>query len=135
MTEYEIELRVRYGETDRMGYVYYGNYAEYFEVARVEMLRAAGVSYRNLEDRGVLLPVLEYNVKYFQPVFYDELITIRIRMDELPGVRIVFDYETVNEKGKVVNKAKTTLAFVDKESGKPVRCPDDVLKALTSVNS
>jgi len=110
--------------------VYYGNYAEYFEVARVEMLRAAGVSYRDLEDSGVLLPVLEYSIKYFQPVFYDEEITIVIRMNELPGVRIVFDYETQNESGKTVNKAQTTLVFVNKDTGKPVKCPEDVLKAF-----
>ncbi|MFZ6052281.1 acyl-CoA thioesterase [Halocola ammonii] len=130
MIEFDWKLRVRYGETDRMGYVYYGNYAEYFEVARVEMLRAAGVSYRDLEDKGILLPVLEYSVKYFQPVYYDEEITITISMQELPGVRIVFDYETKNESGTVVNKAQTTLVFVDRKSGKPVKCPADVYEAF-----
>ena len=130
MIEFNWKLRARYGETDRMGYVYYGNYAEYFEVARVEMLRAAGISYRDLEDKGVLLPVLEYSVKYFQPIYYDEEFIITIRINELPGVRIVFDYETKNEDGKVVNKAQTTLVFVDKKSGKPVKCPTDVYEAF-----
>jgi acyl-CoA thioester hydrolase len=126
----EIELRVRYAETDRMGYSYYGNYAIYFEVARVETLRAAGITYKSLEDEGILLPVLEYNVKYILPAHYDDLLTIKTTIPEMPGVKIRFEYET-HRNGQLLNKAWTDLVFVDKTTGRPRRCPDDVTQALS----
>jgi len=71
-------LRVRYGETDPMKYVYYGNYAEYLEVARVELFRTLGISYDEIEKRGIWLPVSEYKIKYLKPAFYDEILEIMI---------------------------------------------------------
>src|SRR6185503_5026559 len=96
----EVKIRVRYGETDRMGYAYYGNYAEYFEVARVESLRELGMNYKDLEDSGIILPVYTFNVKYMKPAFYDDLLTIKCFIKELPKTRLLFHYETYNEKGE-----------------------------------
>ena len=127
MIEKDIKIRVRYGETDRMGYVYYGNYASYFEVARVEMLRSLGISYKKIEDDGVMLPVLEFKIKYFKPAFYDDELIIRTRITSLPGVRIHFEYETYNSKEELLNKAETTLVFVDIKTGKPRNIPEDLL--------
>lgn len=127
MIEKEIKVRVRYSETDKMGYVYYGNYASYFEVARVEMLRSLGVSYKKLEEDGVMLPVLDFKIKYFKPAYYDDELTIRSRVEKLPGVRIHFFYECYNADGTLLNKAETTLVFVDINSGKPCEMPADLL--------
>lgn len=127
----ETDIRVRYGETDQMGYCYYGNYAQYFEVGRVEALRALGHSYRSLEDSGLMLPVLGFQVKYIKPAYYDDLLTIRTIIDELPTVRFAFRYETYNEAGELLNTASTTLVFVDKLSGRPTSPPADLLSALS----
>jgi acyl-CoA thioester hydrolase len=127
MIEKEIKVRVRYSETDKMGYVYYGNYASYFEVARVETLRSLGVSYKKLEDDGVMLPVLEFKIKYFKPAYYDDELSIKIRIEEMPKVRIHFYYESYNAEGVILNKAETTLVFVDIKSGRPCEMPDDLV--------
>ena len=119
MLHFENKLRVRYAETDRMGYVYYGNYATYFEVARVESFRQIGFSYKELEESGILMPVLEYKTKYLKPAKYDDLLTIKVRITEKPEVRIKFDYEVYNEIGALLTIAETVLVFVNKESGKP----------------
>ena len=126
----ETQIRVRYAETDQMGYVYYGHYAAYFEVARVEMLRSLGFSYKVLEEEGVILPVLNYSIKYIKPAFYDELLKIKIVIKELPATRIRFDYETFNEKEELINIAETTLVFVNKKTGRPTTPPDDLLEAM-----
>lgn len=127
----EIEIRVRYAETDRMGYVYYGNYAVYFEVARVEALRKIGVSYKSLEDSGILLPVSEYHVKYLLPAYYDDLLLIKSNIIALPSARIFFEYRTYREN-QLLNTGATTLVFVDKRSGKPVRCPEEITQRLSA---
>ncbi len=125
----EVKLRVRYAETDRMGYAYYGNYATYFEVARVEAMRALGISYRKLEDDGVLLPVSEFNVKYKKPAYYDDEITIKVTIKVLPHIRFQFHYETFNDQGEILNSAFTELVFVNKETGRPMAIPENI-KAL-----
>lgn len=133
MFEHRIQLRVRYAETDKMGYCYYGNYAEYFEVARVEMLRSTGLTYRQMEDDGIFMPVLEFYIKYIKPAFYDDLLNIVIRMKEWPSSRIKFEYETYNEKNELLNIAHTTLVFVSGETGKPCNPPDYFLEKLRGV--
>ncbi|MCH2046678.1 MAG: acyl-CoA thioesterase [Saprospiraceae bacterium] len=115
-----------------MGYVYYGNYATYFEVARVEMLRSQGVSYASMEDSGVMMPVLETSHKFFKPGLYDDLLTIKTYIEEKPGVRVFFDYEVFNEKGDKLSIGKTTLVFVNKETGKPCNPPEVFKKAVCS---
>ena len=125
MIEFEHQVRVRYAEADRMGYVYYGNYAVYFEVARVEMLRSLGLPHKLLEDKGIILPVSDFSVQYKKPAFYDDLLTIKTTIRKKPSVRIVFDYETFNEKGELLNTASVTLVFVSKATGKPVNPTDE----------
>ena len=126
----DTQLRVRYGETDRMGYAYYGNYAEYIEVGRVEALRELGYSYKDLEDSGVLLPVLEYWSKFIKPAVYDDLLTVRTMIQEVPETRFPFEYEVLNQKDDLLTKARTTLVFVDKASGRPTQCPSELQEAI-----
>lgn len=130
MIHHMTSFRVRYAETDRMGYLYYGNYATYFEVGRVELLRECGVSYRALEDEGVLLPVRDFSVKYLKPAYYDELLSLETRMVELGRASVRFDYRLHNAQGDLLTTASTTLVFVDKASGKPVAAPPKVVQAL-----
>ena len=131
MYQFETNIRVRYAETDQMGFVYYGNYATYYEVTRVEALRSLGISYKILEENGVLMPVLENWSKYIRPAKYDDLLTIKLFLKEMPAMRITFEYEVFNEDKKLINLGSTTLVFLDKSSGKPIQVPgvvQDVLK-------
>ena len=123
-------IRVRYGETDPMKYVYYGNYAEYFEVARVELFRTLGISYDEIERRGIFLPVSEYKIKYIRPGLYDQLLEIHTYIKKTPGVKIEFDYEIYNEDKVKITEASTTLFFLDAETNKIVRCPDFLLNLI-----
>lgn len=126
----EIKIRVRYAETDQMGYCYYGNYAQYFEVARVEALRNLGVSYKDMELQGVLLPVTDFTIKYLKPAFYDENLTIKTIIRTMPSIRIEFEYETYNETGNLINTANTRLVFLNKLSLKPRIAPDLLINQL-----
>jgi len=123
MYDHEIKIRVRYGETDQMGYVYYGNYAMYYEVARVESLRNLGFAYKDLEADGIMLPVLENHSYFIAAAKYDDLLTIKITVPEKPGVKIGFRYEITNENDILINKGSTILAFVNMKTGKPRRPP------------
>jgi acyl-CoA thioester hydrolase len=130
MFSHELKLRVRYAETDRMGFVYYGNYATYFEVARVEMLRSLGFTYRRMEDEGIILPVLDFTIKYIKPAYYDDLLTINTVIKNLPAARIHFDYETFNEGKVLLNIASTTLVFINRNTLKPCPAPADFMEAI-----
>ena len=123
------ELRVRYGETDQMGYSYYGNYAQYFEVGRVEALRSVGMSYKSLEDRGYMLPVAALNVEYKSPAKYDDLLEIETEICEMKGPRLVFEY-VIRIKDRVVATGSTTLVFVSKDHMKPIAPPKDFIELL-----
>ncbi len=123
-------IRVRYGETDPMKYVYYGNYAEYFEVARVELFRTLGISYDEIEKRGIFLPVSEYKIKYLKPGLYDQLLEIHTYIKKIPAVKIEFEYEIYNEDKVKITEASTTLFFLDAETNKIVRCPDFLLDLI-----
>lgn len=129
MYQSETQIRVRYAETDQMGYVYYGNYAMYYEVARVESLRNLGFSYKALEEMGIMMPVLENKSKYVLPGKYDELLTIKVNIPKFPGVRIIFNYDIFNERDQLINQGETILAFVDMKSGRPCR-PPEVMQSL-----
>jgi acyl-CoA thioester hydrolase len=122
MFENATKLRVRYGETDQMGYMYYGNYAEFFEVGRVEMLRSLGLTYSGMEASGIMMPVLELKCKYLKPARYDEEITINVIMDKMPGVKIHFRYELFNEKQELIHIGETLLAFINMKTTAPA-CP------------
>ena len=122
-------IRIRYAETDQMGYVYYGNYAMFYEVGRVEALRQLGFTYKELEDMGVMMPVLDLHCKFHKPARYDDLLTIKTTITEIPAVKMKFTYEITNERGELVNYGESTLAFVNKSTGRPMRIPD-VMKKL-----
>jgi acyl-CoA thioester hydrolase len=126
----ETHIRVRYGETDQMGYVYYGNYAMYYEVGRVDSLRQLGLTYKELEEMGVMMPVLENHSKFLSAALYDDLLTVRTTIREKPGVRIRFEYEIFNGQQKLIHQGETHLAFVDKKSGRPCRPPEVFQKLL-----
>ena len=120
---HETEIRVRYGETDQMGYCYYGNYAQYFEVGRVEALRKIGMTYKKLEGEGVMLPVLNYDVSFKLPAKYDDLLLVKTHIKELRGSRLIFEYLVTNEADQIIAQASTTLVFVSKKSMKPIAPP------------
>ncbi|MSP69361.1 MAG: acyl-CoA thioesterase [Bacteroidetes bacterium] len=126
----ETTIRVRYGETDRMGYSYYGNYAEYYEVGRVEALRSLGWNYKDMEDGGILLPVYTFSIKYLKPALYDELLVVKTMIKEIPKARIRFDYEMYNSKGEKINEGETTLVFVDAKSKKPCGAPSEFVEVI-----
>lgn len=126
----ETQLRVRYADTDQMGVVYYGNYATYYEVGRVEAFRQLGLSYKEMEARGVMMPVLELNCKYLLPAKYDELLTIKTSISEIPMIKIRYSYEIYNEEQKLINTGSTTLAFLDANTHKPVKMPDYLAEIL-----
>jgi acyl-CoA thioester hydrolase len=128
--QFDIKIRVRYAEADRMGYVYYGNYAMYFESARTEMLRSLGFSYREWEDNGIILPVRELQIRYHAPAYYDDLLTIRTIIKERPATRITFHHEVYNEKGEKTCTGSIVLVFVNSETRRPTRTPEFFLKAL-----
>lgn len=130
MYQDEIKIRVRYSETDKMGYVYYGNYSAYLEVARVELLRSLGMSYKKMEDEGVMLPVADFHIRYLKPAYYDDLITIKTRIDKKPLNKIEFTYEMFNEEGVILNVSETVLVFVNIETGRPCRAPDYFLDKI-----
>lgn len=120
----ETKIRVRYSETDRMGYCYYGNYPQYFEVARTEMLRKTGISYKDIEDAGIIMPVSSMEIKYIKPALYDDLLTIKTILNKKPGVKIIFDYEIYNQNNVLLCKANTKLVFVNQKLNKPTLPPD-----------
>lgn len=130
MYTHKIKLRVRYGETDQMKYAYYGVYAQYFEVGRVELLRSLGLSYKQLEEMGYSLPVVNYNIDYKKPAFYDDELTIETTIVQIPTVKIVFSYKTYNSYGDLLNTAETTLVFVDMKTGKVCKSPRSLLDKL-----
>ena len=126
----ETHIRVRYGETDQMRYAYYGNYAMYYEVARVESLRQLGLTYKELEAMGVIMPVLENHSEFLSPALYDELLKIVVTIREKPSVRIRFHYELFNEQGKLIHRGETLLAFVNQKTGRPCHPPEAFQKVL-----
>ena len=132
MFRHETTIRVRYAETDQMNVVYYGNYAQYFEVGRVEAIRSLGMSYKSLEEKGVLLPVVELNIRYLRSAHYDDLLTIRSEVRELPSDhRITFHQEVFNEEGKLLTTGTVLLYFLDAGTRKRVTIPGELKERLT----
>jgi len=124
-------IRVRYGETDQMGYLYYGNYALYYEVGRAEAIRELGFTYRQLEEMGIMMPVAELNVQYFRPALYDDLITVKTILKELDGSsKIRFHSELYNEQEQLLNKGVTTLVFYDPKEKKKTNMPQELYGRL-----
>lgn len=133
MIQHEFQKRVRYGETDQMGYLYYGNYAQLYEIGRAEMIRSLGLTYRNMEvEHGILMPVMSMNTRYVRPAHYDELLNIKTTLRHLPDQYITFHHEIFNEKGKLVNGGSVKLCFVEGKSGKRANAPKYLLDALST---
>jgi len=130
---HETQLRVRYAETDKMGYSYYGNYPTYYEVGRTEFLREIGLTYKSLEDDGYLLPIVSMSVKYLKPAVYDDLLTIRTYYKKIHSIKVEFDYEIYNQDNKLINTGTTLLAFVDINTRKPTQAPDIYLETLKKI--
>lgn len=114
-----------------MGVVYHGNYPQYMEMGRVEWLRALGISYKELEESGCILPVINLTIQYKKPAVYDQEITVVTRLKKIPTVRISFDYEIRSENGDILALAETDLAFLDRDTRRPMRCPASILGRLT----
>jgi acyl-CoA thioester hydrolase len=127
-----ISFRVRYGETDQMGVVYHGNYAQYLEMGRVEWLRKLGISYKEMEENGIMLPVINLNIKYLKSAYYDDLIFVKTILKKTPSVRIEFNYIITNEKEEVLVEANTVLVFMNVSKKRPIKCPDFILDRLDS---
>jgi acyl-CoA thioester hydrolase len=125
------QIRVRYGETDQMGYLYYGYYALYYESGRAEAIRALGFTYRQLEETGIIMPVTELNAQYFRPALYDDLVTVKTILKELPeGSKVQFHSELYNEEQQLLNKGITTLVFYDAREKRKVGMPAELLHRL-----
>lgn len=127
-------VRVRYADTDKMGVVYYSNYAVFYEVGRTEMFRSLGIPYSLLEEQGVALPVIELVAHYHKSARYDDLITVETSIETLPTVKIKINYRILSEDGTLLNDGSTTLVFVDMKTGRPVRCPQRVLEILKNAS-
>jgi acyl-CoA thioester hydrolase len=126
------QIRVRYADTDQMGYVYYGNYAHYYEEARSEAIRSLGMPYKEMEQGGLMLPITRMNIKYIQPAFYDELLSIKTKVTEMPSRFIKFEYEVYNEKGVLINEGETQLVFIDATTRKLAHAPQILLDKLAA---
>ncbi|GAA4818427.1 thioesterase family protein [Litoribaculum gwangyangense] len=128
----EIQIRVRYGETDQMGVVYHGNYTLYLEMGRIEWLRKLGISYKSMEENGIMLPVVSLTINYKKSAGYDDLIHVKTQLKNIPTAKIEFDYEITNELGEILTTASTTLVFIEMKTKRPIKAPDYILKALES---
>ena len=133
MNFHEFKVRVRYAETDQMGVVYHGNYAQYFEMGRVEWLRNLGLSYSVMEKQGVMLPVVSLTINYKKPARYDDLLTVRTIFKKQESVKIEFDYEIYNEEGQLLTIGNSVLVFVDMKTGRPVLPPEYVRESINSI--
>ncbi len=123
-------FRVRYAETDQMGIVHHGNYAQYLEMGRIEWLRDIGTSYREMEENGIILPVISLQINYKKSAFFDDLLTVETTIKKPPLVKIEFDYRIFNESDQLLSTANIVLAFMDKKKNKPIKCPDYILEKL-----
>ncbi|WP_276392710.1 acyl-CoA thioesterase [Eudoraea chungangensis] len=127
---HRFSFRVRYGETDQMGVVYHGNYPQYMEMGRVEWMRSLGISYKKMEENGIMLPVISLEMKFKKSAVYDDLLTVVTSLKKEPLVRIEFDYQIFNEEQELLVEGNTVLAFIDMATKRPVKCPDSLLSRL-----
>ena len=130
MKKSSTKTRVRYSETDQMGVVYHGNYAQFFEMGRTEWLRSLGVTYKDMEMNGIILPVVSLNLIFIKSALYDDILTIHTYLKKEPMVKIEFNYEIKNQLDELICTGSSVLAFIDTKNMKPTRCPDYLLKGL-----
>ena len=126
------KYRVRYADTDMMGVVYYGNYARFYEIGRTEMIRELGMSYLEMEEDGIAMPVFSVEAKYRNVIRYDELITIETTVRDLPLARMEFHHRIFNETGTLAHEAKAVLVFLDMKTNRPTRAQERLLELLRS---
>ena len=133
MKIYEFNVRVRYSETDQMGVVYHGNYAQYFEMGRVEWLRNIGISYKSMEENGVMLPVVSLNMNYKKPARYDDLLKVKTIFKSQTSAKIELDYEIYNEQNELLTIGNSILVFVNMKTGRPMAAPDYIKEKLLRI--
>lgn len=133
MISYDAKIRVNYKDTDKMGIVHHSNYIVYYEMARVEALREWGMPYSDMEQRGIISPILEVGSKYILPAYFDEVLTVRVIVEEMPMVRLKVRYELYNEEGKLINTGHTWLGFLDGETRRPCRAPEYFVKKMQAL--
>lgn len=134
MRSHKIKTRIRYAETDQMGVVYHGNYVQFIEMGRTEWLRALGISYKEMEAIGVMLPVISIQINYKKSAYYDDVLTVKTTLKKLPSVKIEFDYEIYNEKDEIITYGNTVLAFINIKTKRPMKCPDYLLEKLSKID-
>ena len=125
-----IKIRVRYSETDQMSFVYHGNYAQYFEMGRTEWLRELGITYKNMEESGIMLPVISLNINFIKPAKYDDLLSLKTILIKKPTAKIEFNYELRNERNELLTTANSTLVFVNMKTNRPMRIPTSILEKI-----
>lgn len=130
MKKASTKTRIRYSETDQMGVVYHGNYAQFFELGRTEWLRSLGVTYKDMEISGIMLPVISLQCNFIKSALYDDVLTIHTFLKKEPLVKIEFNYEIKNQEDQLICTGNTVLAFMNSKTKKPTRCPDYLLKGL-----
>ncbi|MDC1324670.1 acyl-CoA thioesterase [Flavobacteriaceae bacterium] len=130
MNSHQTKIKVRYAETDQMAVVYHGNYAHYLEIGRLEWLTALGISYKEMESNGIMLPVVSLTINYKKPALYDDILTVSTTLLKQPTASIEFNYEIHNSSGDLLTTAYTKLVFINMKSNFPMRCPDYLLDKL-----
>lgn len=130
MISQSTSFRIRYGETDQMGVVYHGNYAQFFEMGRIDWLRALDISYKNMEENNIMLPVVSLECNFKKSAEFDDVITVKTTLKKIPTVKIEFTYEITNQKNELLTTGHTTLAFINMITKKPMRCPEYILEKL-----
>ena len=132
LISYDFHTRVRYKDTDQMGVMHHSNYIVIYEMARTEWLREMGLPYAEFERRGIMSPIIEVQSKYHYPAFYDELLTVKVFLEELPAARLIIGCEVYNEQGKLINTGRVTLGFMNSQTRRPCRAPEWFLEVLNN---
>ena len=130
-----IQFRVRYAETDQMSFAYHGNYAQYFEMGRIEWLRKLGASYKEMEESGIMLPVISLNINFLKPAKYDDLLSLKTILTKKPTATIEFNHEIHNENDELLTTAKIVLVFVNMKTNKPTRVPKQLAEKLNEIST
>ncbi len=129
---HELKFKTRYAETDQMGYIHHSIYAQYYEMGRIALMDKIGISYKQMEKDGYILPVYHLQTKYFIPLTFDELVTLNTYVKYLKGVRLAFGYEIYNEAGQKATEGEVVLVFAGTD-GKPIRPPKQFVDKIKSL--
>lgn len=130
MITHQTQVRIHYGWVDPMGFLYHAHYVDLFDMGRTELMRSLGLPYASMEERGVMMPVIDLAIKYKNPAHYDDLLTIRTTLSEIPAVKVTFHYEVFRPTGELITTGHVTLAFMHSDTHRPMRCPEFLLDVL-----